>query len=156
MSLRRRLACALHDMSQLRSSWQSFCISHGLAYPMQKCKKGFSVVGIPSQSKVDVVNDLGCLYSRSYLRCFHCILNMLVSKEFYSTYVCPPTNEVPPEIQENAKFFPYFSACCGALDGSLLHVFVSKFDMARFCSRKGFISTNLWQPVFSVCGSAIF
>ena len=68
---------------------------------------------------------------------------MLVSKEFYSTYVCLPTNEVPTEVQENAKFFPYFSACCGALDGSLLHAFVSKFDMARFHSRKGFICTNL-------------
>ena len=59
---------------------------------------------------------------------------MLVSKEFYGTYVHLPTNEVPPEIQENAKFFPYFSACCGTLDGSLLHAFVSKFDMARFHS----------------------
>ncbi len=28
-------------------------------------------------------------------------------------------------------------------DGSLLHAFVSKVDMARFRSRKGFISTNL-------------
>ena len=59
---------------------------------------------------------------------------MLVSKEFHGTYVHLLTNEVPPEIQENAKFFPYFSACCGALDGSLLHAFVSKFDMARFHS----------------------
>ena len=68
---------------------------------------------------------------------------MLVSKEFYTTYVCLPTNEIPPEIRDNPKFYPYFSGCRGALDGSLLHAFVSKIDMARFRSRKGFISTNL-------------
>jgi hypothetical protein len=68
---------------------------------------------------------------------------MLVSKEFYSTYVHLPRNEVPPEILNNPKFFPYFSECRGALDGSLLHAFVSKLDMARYWSRKGFISTNL-------------
>ncbi|KAF8153668.1 hypothetical protein BJ912DRAFT_804478, partial [Pholiota molesta] len=69
-------------------------------------------------------------------KCFHRLLNMLVSKEFYGTYVRLPTNNVPPEIQHNPKFFPYFSECRGALDGSLLHAFVSKSDMARFRSRK--------------------
>ena len=68
---------------------------------------------------------------------------MIVSKEFYSTYVRLPRNETPLEIQDNPKFFPYFSGCRGALDGSLLHAFVSKVDMARYRSRKGFISTNL-------------
>jgi hypothetical protein len=42
-------------------------------------------------------------------------------------YVCLPRNEVPPEILNNPNFFPYFSGCRGALDGSLLHAFVSKF-----------------------------
>lgn len=68
---------------------------------------------------------------------------MLVSKEFYGHYVRLPVNEIPPEIRNNPKFFPFFSGCRGAVDGSLLHAFVSKVDMARFRSRKGFISTNL-------------
>lgn len=63
---------------------------------------------------------------------------MLVSKEFYSAYVQLPPNEVPPEIRDNPKFFPYFSECRGALDGTLLHAFVSKFDMARYRCRKGY------------------
>ena len=68
---------------------------------------------------------------------------MLVSKEFSSAYVQLPPNKVPHEICDNPKFFPYFSECRGALDGTLLHAFVSKFDMARYRCRKGFISTNL-------------
>ena len=68
---------------------------------------------------------------------------MLVSKEFYSTYVCLPPNKVPPKICDNPKFFPYFLGCHGALDWSLLHAFVSKIDMARYCCQKEFISTNL-------------
>ncbi len=42
---------------------------------------------------------------------------MLVSKEFYGHYVRLPVNEVPPEIRNNPKFFPYFSGCRGAVDG---------------------------------------
>ena len=69
---------------------------------------------------------------------------MLVSKEFYEYYVHLPVNQVPPEIHEKPQFYPYFSGCRGAIDGSLLHAFVLKCDMARFRCRKGFISTNLF------------
>ncbi|KAF8810435.1 hypothetical protein BYT27DRAFT_7010174, partial [Phlegmacium glaucopus] len=51
-------------------------------------------------------------------KCFHCILNMLVSKEFYGVYVKLPQNEVPPEIRDDGRFFPYFEHCRGAIDGS--------------------------------------
>lgn len=68
---------------------------------------------------------------------------MLVSKEFYGHYVRLPLDLVPPEIQNNPRFFPFFKNCRGAVDGSLLNAFVSKVDMARYRSRKGHISTNL-------------
>jgi len=68
---------------------------------------------------------------------------MLVSKEFYGHYVRLPKNEVPAEICDHPQFFPFFKGCCGAVDGSLLDAFVSKFDMARYRSQKGRISTNL-------------
>ena len=94
-------------------------------------------------SLLSIFGDDTNQYLHKLTRCFHCILNMLVSKEFYSHYVRLPVNEVPPEICNNPKFFPYFSGCRGTVDGSLLHAFVSKVDMAHFQSRKGFISTNL-------------
>ena len=81
-------------------------------------------------------------------RCFHHILNMLVSKEFYRTYVKLPHNEVPPEIRDDGRFFPYFEHCRGAVDGSLLDAFVLVTDMAHYRSRKGQISTNL----LAACG----
>lgn len=68
---------------------------------------------------------------------------MLVSKEFYNTYVALPPNEIPVQIHTESKFFPFFGDCRGAIDGTLLHAFVSKADMSRYRSRKGFISTNV-------------
>lgn len=73
---------------------------------------------------------------------------MLVSKEFYGVYVRLPRNEVPHEIREDGRFFPYFEHCRGAVDGSLLDAFVLVTDMARYRSRKGRISTNL----LAACG----
>lgn len=70
-------------------------------------------------------------------------MNILVSKEFYGHYVRLPENEVPPEILNNPKFFPFFKDCRGAVDGSLLHAFFGKLAMARYHCRKGFIATNL-------------
>ena len=72
------------------------------------------------------------------------LLNMLVSKEFYGHYICLPKNEVPPEILNNPKFFPFFKDCCGAVNGSLLHAFVGKLALACYHCQKGFIATNLF------------
>ena len=89
-----------------------------------------------------------------YHRCFHCILNMLVAKEFYHWYVSlPPPDQVPPEIRDNPGFYPYFRNCHGAVDGSLLDAFVSKEDMSQYWSRKGHISTNL---LAACCFSLLF
>jgi hypothetical protein len=69
---------------------------------------------------------------------------MVVSKEFYGAYVTlPPPNEIPDEIKNNPRFYPFFKDCRGAVDGSLLDAFVALIDMARYRSRKGRISTNL-------------
>jgi hypothetical protein len=88
---------------------------------------------------------LSCDYvdSISQSRAFHHILNMLVSKQFYNFYVALPSlDETPPEISENAKFFPWFKGCLGAIDGSLLDAFVTAEDMSRYRNQKGQISTN--------------
>jgi hypothetical protein len=70
---------------------------------------------------------------------------MLISKEFYGFYVTLPSpDQTPPEIQDDGKFFPWFSDCLGAIDGSLLDAFVATGDMSRYHSQKGCISTNLF------------
>lgn len=77
-------------------------------------------------------------------RCFHCILNMLVSPEFYREYVkLPSADHVPAEIVSNPQFFPFFQDCRGAVDGTHLDAFVAEEDLSRYRSRKGRISTNV-------------
>ncbi|KAF8219778.1 hypothetical protein L208DRAFT_1337855, partial [Tricholoma matsutake] len=54
-------------------------------------------------------------------KCFHRLLNMDVSKEFYSAYVTlPPPNTIPDEIKNNPHFYPFFKDCRGAVEGSYL------------------------------------
>ena len=68
-------------------------------------------------------------------------------------YLCPPSDKRGTTRNSGeSQVLSLFSACHGALDGSLLHAFVSKFDMARFRSQKGFISTNLLAAcLFCLC-----
>jgi hypothetical protein len=56
---------------------------------------------------------------------------MLVSPAFYQSYVKLACNSVPPEIQDNSCYYPFFNGCRGAVDGSLLDGFV---PMADTCS----------------------
>ena len=63
--------------------------------------------------------------------------------KFYTKWVPLPPNEVPPEIANNDKFFPYFEDCLGAIDGSHFHAKVSADDMPRFRNQKGWISQNV-------------
>src|SRR3954464_3363023 len=55
----------------------------------------------------------------------------------------PSPSIVPPEIQNNPKFFPYFHDCIGAIDGTHFPLWVPEVDKAPFHNRKGFISTNV-------------
>ncbi len=62
-------------------------------------------------------------------------------------FITPPTEIVPPEIQSNSKFFPYFKDCIGALDGTHIIAVVPPALHKRFRNRKGFTSQN----VLGVC-----
>jgi len=85
---------------------------------------------------------------------------MLVSLAFYKAYVKLPPNSVPPEIEDNPHYYPFFKGCHGAADGSLLDGFVPMADMWLTChnieaGRAVFHKTFL-PPVNSTCSSAIF
>ncbi|GLB43967.1 putative nuclease activity [Lyophyllum shimeji] len=52
-------------------------------------------------------------------KCFHRVLDLLVSPQFYSRYVkLPSEDHTPPEIQKNPIFYPFLKDCLGAIDGT--------------------------------------
>jgi hypothetical protein len=72
------------------------------------------------------------------------MLNMIASKSFYNRYVkFPRVDEVPPQIHQNPKFFPFFKGCLGAIDCTHIESFVSNEDIPRYRNRKGGISQNV-------------
>ena len=76
-------------------------------------------------------------------RYFHDVLkaiNRLVPK-----YIKLPTSSGPNvliAITSNAKFYPFFSNCVGALDGTHIHAKVPQVQAAAFRNHKGFLSQN--------------
>jgi hypothetical protein len=77
-------------------------------------------------------------------RIFHRLLGMITSACFYNRYVkLPPCDQVPNEIRNNPKLFPFFEHCRGAIDGSHIDAFVPADILARYRNRKGHISQNI-------------
>ena len=77
-------------------------------------------------------------------RYFHDVLkaiNRLVPK-----YIKLPTSSGPNvsiAITSNAKFYPFFSNCVSALDGTHIHAKVPQAQAAAFRNHKGFLSQNV-------------
>ena len=72
-----------------------------------------------------------------YYRNFHEVLDALVSSGFYNRHVRPPPDEVPAEIKNNPKLYPYFEDVRATTDGSLFPGHFSARDHARYRCRKG-------------------
>jgi hypothetical protein len=66
------------------------------------------------------------------------------SPPFYTTHVHLPgaDSDVPPQIRNNPKFWPFFKNCLGAIDGSHIHSVAPASERASHRNRKGFISQN--------------
>jgi hypothetical protein len=66
------------------------------------------------------------------------------SPPFYTTYVHLPAadSDVPPQIRNNPKFWPFFKDCLGAIDGSHIHSAAPASERASHRNRKGFVSQN--------------
>ena len=86
-----------------------------------------------------------CLKTNIYIcRIFHRILDMVVSGPFYNCYVkLPPKDQTPPEIWDNAKLYPFFKDCHGAIDGTHIDAFVPDDALPRYRNHKGSISQNV-------------
>ncbi|KAK6921273.1 Harbinger transposase-derived nuclease domain [Dillenia turbinata] len=74
-------------------------------------------------------------------RHFNNVLNAIttISLNFFQ----PPGSDVPPEIAEDPRFFPYFKDCVGAVDGIHIPVMVGVDEQGPFRNRKGFLSQNV-------------
>lgn len=74
-------------------------------------------------------------------RHFNNVLNAIVaiSLDFFQ----PPGPEIPPEILEDPRFFPYFRDCVGAVDGIHIPVMVGVDEQGPFRNKNGLLSQNV-------------
>ncbi|KAK6142304.1 hypothetical protein DH2020_022652 [Rehmannia glutinosa] len=87
------------------------------------------------------VQDLFRYSGETISRHFNNVLNaiMTVSLDFFQ----PPKSDVPPEIREDARFYPYFLNCVGAVDGIHFPVTVGVDEQGPFRNKNGFLSQNV-------------
>ncbi|XP_028783182.1 uncharacterized protein LOC114739297 isoform X2 [Neltuma alba] len=78
-------------------------------------------------------------------RHFNNVLNaiMSISLDFFK----PPGSEVPSEIVEDPRFYPYFKDCVGAVDGIHMPVMVGVDEHGPFRNKNGLLS----QHVLAAC-----
>jgi hypothetical protein len=75
-------------------------------------------------------------------RHFHSVLQAL--NQLVPHYINLPKHEEPPDaISNNPKFYPFFSDCIGALDGTHIAAKVPTENAAAFRNRKGYLSQNV-------------
>lgn len=74
-------------------------------------------------------------------RHFNNVLNaiMAISLDFFQ----PPGSDVPPEILEDPRFYPYFQDCVGAVDGIHIPVMVGVDEQGPFRNKNGMLSQNV-------------
>ncbi|KAA8524970.1 hypothetical protein F0562_011392 [Nyssa sinensis] len=74
-------------------------------------------------------------------RHFNNVLNaiMAISLDFFQ----PSGSDIPPEIREDPRFYPYFRDCVGAVDGIHFPVMVGVDEQGPFRNKNGFLSQNV-------------
>ncbi|KAK7177516.1 hypothetical protein PSPO01_16435 [Paraphaeosphaeria sporulosa] len=78
-------------------------------------------------------------------RNFHEVLNAML--RLYKIVVKGPSIEVPEQVAEESRFWPYFKDCLGALDGTHIPIFVPQRDHKRYRNRYGDLTQNVLAVV---------
>ena len=74
-------------------------------------------------------------------RTFHQLLDIVISPPFYTQYVkLSSDNNIPTQIWDNPKFYPYFKNCLGAIDGTHIFAHVPQEDVSWYHNWKETIS----------------
>ncbi|XP_071713582.1 protein ALP1-like [Rutidosis leptorrhynchoides] len=91
------------------------------------------------------VQDLFKYSGETISRHFNNVLNAIIaiSLDFFK----PPSSEIPPEIRNDPRFFPYFMDCVGAVNGIHLPVMVGVDEQGPFRNKNGVLS----QSVLAAC-----
>ncbi|KAH7844630.1 hypothetical protein Vadar_030103 [Vaccinium darrowii] len=83
-------------------------------------------------------------------RQFHNVLQAIISLED-QLLVQPSGQEVPPEILNSNRFYPYLKDCIGAVDCTHVRVKVSNEEVPRFRGRKDYPSQNVLAACLFDC-----
>ena len=76
-------------------------------------------------------------------RYINSITDALNSSQFYNKYVRLPPSTVPPEIEDNPKYYPFFRNILASIDGSHISATPPTDDQGRYRNRKGTITQNV-------------
>lgn len=78
-------------------------------------------------------------------RHFNNVLNAIIaiSVDFFK----PPGSEIPPEIRDDPRFYPYFTDCIGAVNGIHFPVILGVDEQGPFRNKNGALS----QSVLAAC-----
>ncbi|XP_057443774.1 uncharacterized protein LOC130735922 [Lotus japonicus] len=86
-------------------------------------------------------------------RQFHSVLNVVcglardIIKPIDSSF-----SDVPDEIKNDVRYYPYFKDCIGAIDGTHIRVCVPPQLQATYIGRKGYTTTNVMAACdFNMC-----
>ncbi|KAM3238410.1 hypothetical protein P3L10_013441 [Capsicum annuum] len=69
------------------------------------------------------------------------ILNGIL--KFYPILIKSPNGTIQPEIMNNHRYYPWFTDCVGAIDGTYVLASVPIEQQNRFCGRKGTTPQNV-------------
>ncbi|KAK5793948.1 hypothetical protein PVK06_035129 [Gossypium arboreum] len=78
-------------------------------------------------------------------RYFRVVLRAIL--KLYKLVIRLPDESTPSEIRNNARFYPYFKDCIGALDGTHVRASVPLSIQERFCNRKGGTTQNVLAAI---------
>ncbi|KAG8486322.1 hypothetical protein CXB51_019667 [Gossypium anomalum] len=91
---------------------------------------------------------IGSRYYRStetIHRYFRVVLRAIL--KLYKVVIRLPDESTPSEIRNNARFYPYFKYCIGALDGTYVRASVPLSIQGRFRSRRGGTTQNVLDAI---------
>ncbi|KAK7314653.1 hypothetical protein VNO77_33180 [Canavalia gladiata] len=74
-------------------------------------------------------------------RHFNNVLNAIMSMSL--DFFQPPGSDIPSEIFEDPRFYPYFKDCVGAIDGIYVPVTVGVDEQGPFRNKNGLLSQNI-------------